>query len=340
MKNPYRVISVYPNFANQGGAQDVALQLAVQLNNEDSPIVLTHTPQDKIITDYLNKARYLAFKLKNVSKLADKNTVFLSHHRKCTSILLFFNLLLGGKLRIIHVAHTTFTNLKLFSSFPKNVIAVSNGVKDNLIHYFGVPENHIQVIFNGIKDTRDMRHDTSTSYGNEIRILLPGRICSVKQQVEIVKQTKGKLSPHIHIYFAGKGEDEDFLKEEIAGSPQYHYVGFINMDDSLDQYDYVCLFSQKEGLGMSLIYGLMFGKPLITNTIPAVLEVNKAGETGFAFANVAELITGLNHLPKPGSKEYSQMSVRARKKYEEKFTEERMIASYKRIVENVLTSQS
>lgn len=339
MKSPYRVISIYPNFANQGGAQDVALQLAVQLNNGDFPIILTHTPLDKIIIDYCNKAKYLAFKLKNVSKLADKNTVFLSHHRKCTSILLLFNLLLGGRLRIIHVAHSTFTNLKLFSFFPKTVIAVSNGVKDNLIHYFGVPENHIQVIFNGIKDTRDMRHDTSTSHGNEIHVLLPGRICSVKQQVEIVKQTKGKLSPHIHIYFAGKGEDEDVLKEEIAGSPQYHYLGFINMDDALNQYDYVCLFSQKEGLPLSLIYGLLFGKPLLTNTIPAVLDVNKVGETGFAFESMDELITGLNHLPMPGSEEYNQMSVGARKRYEEKFTEKRMITCYKRIIENVLTGQ-
>ena len=41
MNNQYRVISIYSNFANQGGAQDVTLQLAHALNETDKPIVLT-----------------------------------------------------------------------------------------------------------------------------------------------------------------------------------------------------------------------------------------------------------------------------------------------------------
>lgn len=39
-----KVITVYPNFANLGGAQNVALQLAQALNENSLPVVLTSTP--------------------------------------------------------------------------------------------------------------------------------------------------------------------------------------------------------------------------------------------------------------------------------------------------------
>ena len=331
MKNQIRVICVYPNFVNRGGAQDVVLQLAEQLNQGDVPIVLTNTCDKHINPDYRSKVKYLSFGLKNVRNLANKNTIFLSHHRKCTSILLLFKLLLGRKLKIVHVAHNTFTNLRLFTFFPSTVIAVSNGVKENLMNYFKVPEDHIRVIFNGIKDSRQGNY--SDFHENEIRILFPGRICKVKQQVEIVRQTKSKIKPYIHIYFAGRGEEEEMLKREIVGSPQYHFVGFINMDNSLPQYDYVCLFSQKEGLPLALIYGIMYGKPLITNDLLAVQDVNKNGETGFVFASMDELIEGLNNLPMPKTAEYNKMSRLARKRYDEEFVEEKMISEYRNALE-------
>ena len=161
---------------------------------------------------------------------------------------------------------------------------------------------------------------------------MPGRICPVKQQVELVRRTKGKLPHGIHFYFAGMGEDENLLRKEIACSTQYHYVGFLNIMENLEKYDYVCLFSQKEGLPLSLIEGLMFGKPLLTNMLPAVLDVNVPGETGFAFPDFEALVNGLGQLPKPGDSEYARLSRSARKRYEEIFTEERMIENYRHVI--------
>lgn len=326
-----RVVSVYPNFANQGGAQDVALQLAEHLNKGVKPIVLVETPLSDIVPAYSSRAEFLPFSWHNVRKLADGNTLFLSHHRKNTSLLLLFGGMMCKKLPLIHVAHNTFTSLKWLSYFPETIIAVSNAVKANLIEYFEVPENRVQVVFNGMKDVRNDK--VSKLHPHEIHILLPGRICPVKQQVEMVKALRGKLAHHIHIFFAGMGEDVEILKEEIAGDAQFHYVGFLKMDEHLNEYDYVCLFSKNEGLPLSLIEGLMFGKPLITNNLPAVLDVNKSGETGFVFTDFKALAKGLNELPMPDSEEYQRLSYSTRLRYEHFFTEENMIMQYKRLIE-------
>ena len=52
MNNTIKIISVYPNFLNKGGAQDVALQLAEKLNEEVMPVVLTETHFAEIVPDY------------------------------------------------------------------------------------------------------------------------------------------------------------------------------------------------------------------------------------------------------------------------------------------------
>lgn len=326
-----KIITIYPNFANKGGAQDVALQLANRLNNNMTPVVLTDTPYDNIFKDYRKQAQFIPFSLKAIIKLAGNNTVFLSHHRKSTSLLMLCKLLLGKKLHVIHIAHNTFSNLKMLSLFPQNIIAVSNGVKENLINYFHVPDKHIHVIHNGIKDYQNNQNIKTTT--KTISILIPGRICAVKQQVEIVKQTKGKLAPHIHIHFAGSGEDVGLLKKEIGSSTQYRYTGFINLKDNLNQYDYVCLFSKNEGLALVLIEGCMFGKPLITNNIPGVLDINRDKINGFVYPDFLSLIQGINNLPFPNTNEYIQLSNNARLRYEKLFTEDKMIKQYERIIE-------
>lgn len=326
-----RIISVYPNFGNKGGAQNVALQLAKELNNGNRSIVLCETPTSNIVEDYKQEVDYLPFSIRTIRNLANQETLFLSHHRKNTLMLMLCKRLFPNKhIHVIHVAHNTFNNLRWCALFPKHVIAVSNGVKENLVNYFHVPENHIHVIFNGMKDTANTLHERRD---DEIRIIIPGRICPVKRQVEIVKHTKAKLSSHIHIYFAGVGEDQDLLQKEMEGFPQYHFIGYVNMSEVLSGFDYVCLFSEKEGLSLSLIEGLMFRKPLVTNKVQALLDVNQAGETGFAYDGFDELVEGINNLPMPSSALYQQISRKARKRYEEHFTENRMISMYKNIIQ-------
>lgn len=113
-----KIISNYPNFKNKGGAQDITIQLAKKLNG-NIPIVLTDTPMDKIHPDYKKEnIHFEKFSIYSIFKYNAPDTVFLSHHRSQTSRLMFLNFFFAGKLKIIHVAHNTFTNLKPLTWLP------------------------------------------------------------------------------------------------------------------------------------------------------------------------------------------------------------------------------
>lgn len=328
-----KIITVYPNFANQGGAQDIALRLAKQLETEGRPIVLCQTPAADVAEVYRTQAEFRPFNWGTVKSLARKGAIFLSHSRKTSTLLCLYSNLFGRKLHVIHVAHNTFTNLRRLTLFPQTVVAVSQSVKQNLQNYFRQPEEHIQVILNGLPD--HCPSPTVRQADGLTKVLLPGRICAVKQQVALVKNIGNNLAPHVHFYFAGTGDDESSLRSSIEGHPQFHFLGHIDMPARLPEFDYVCLFSQKEGLALSLVEGLMFGKPLVTNFLPSTLEVNQPNVTGFAYPDFASLAQGLNSLPQPDTPAYATLSRAARERYQTYFTEPRMIEEYRETIRQV-----
>ena len=133
-----------------------------------------------------------------------------------------------------------------------------------------------------------------------------------------------------------KHPDADKLIETIGNHHQFHYLGQIDMEQRINDFDYLLLFSEKEGLPLVLIEACMHGIPMITNAIPAVLEINEDKRTGYVFEDMDKLLAGINHLPQPHSEAYRGMSHNARKKYDIFFREETMIKAYKDLIVNTI----
>ena len=336
--NNRRIITVYANFANAGGAQDVALQLAHALNEDEMPVVLTNTPAGLIDERYRGMAKYEPCTVENILRYASRGALFLSHHRKNTTLLMLVKRLVFWKhLQVIHVAHNTFFSLRRVTLLPKVSVAVSQAVKKNMIDYFGVHPDRVCVILNGMKDMSDYQNYVFRGGQNEdINILLPGRICPVKQQLDLARSLKGRLAGNIRISFAGNGPQAEELRKVIADDPCLEYIGFVDISKVMPRYDYVMLYSKKEGLGLALVQGCMYGKPLITNCIDAVLEVNQDGYNGYAYPSMEELADKLNHLPHRDSDEYKLLAKNSRQKYLDCFTEQHMIEQYKHVIEEVM----
>lgn len=330
-----KVVTVFPSYANKGGAEEISVAIARGLNHVHSSVML-HLGNHVFEGYQLPDTSFEKFNLRNIRRYHRDGAVFLSHHRKTTTYLLIMSrLLFCGKLRVVHVAHNTFTSLRHFTLFPPYNVAVSRTVKENMISYFGLSQNKVKVIYNGITDRFNSGKSVTSVANDTIRVLFLGRIDPVKQQVEFVRQTKGHLANHIHIYFGGVGKDFDDLKTEIGSDIQYHMLGLIDVNSQLPKYDYVCLFSQKEGLPLSLIEGEMFAKPLITNDIPQSMEINVNGYTGFVNHSWEEIINCINHLPFPESLEYKRLSNNSRDTYKNKFDFNKMIESYRNYIESI-----
>lgn len=325
-----QIISVYYNLRNRGGAQNVMLSIAESIHT--TPVILTSTSKKNIHSEY-NKKDYIIENLNIFTILKYRKCIFISHDRKSTTKLILLNKLFKLNLRIIHVAHNVFNSKKRLTLFPETIIAVSNSVKKNLIDYFGITDNRIKVIYNGIEDK--YKKPTIKNKNDTISILLPARICKIKRQLDIVQALRDNIPQNIIIYFAGNGEDQTELSKIVSNKINFKYLGNINLSNSINDFDYIMLFSIKEGLPLSLIEGCMYGKPLISNNLDSCLEVNENEVTGYVFSNLDELKQGLKNLPSVESDEYTTLSSNARSKYLKLFTKERMIQEYKECIANI-----
>ncbi len=331
-----KIVSVYPSFAEKGGAEDMAISIGNGLNGEKYNIILHLS--DHVLEKYrLTNTKFEKFNIKNIIKYHKEGAIFLSHHRKTTTFLLLISrFLCFGKLRVIHVAHNPFSTLKHYSLYPKYNIAVSNAVKQNLISYFGVEDKTINVIYNGIRDHFDKKKLKSPISRETINILYLRRILRLKKQVEFVKHCRGHLAENIRIYFAGVGKDLDNLREVIDNDEHFIMLGLIDTYKDISKFDYVCLFSINEGLPLSLIEGEMFGKPLITNELPQSLEVNKNGFTGRVNYSWNDIVKCINNLPNRDTEYYRFLSQNSRNTFEKLFNYDVMIENYKKYIKSIV----
>ena len=255
----------------------------------------------------------------------------MSHHRKLTTKLLLLSLF--QKNNIIHVAHNEYFNLKHFTLYPKNIIAVSDRVKNNLITYFKQRPSNIIVIKNGIHDKYINSIEMVNINNNEINILYPARITNIKNQVNIVCALKNKLNKNIKINFAGDGPSYSELVNVCKNDVNFKPLGFIS-DIFLfyEKTDYVLLFTKKEGLPISLIEAIMMGKPIICNDVGGNLEIVENKVNGFVCNTFQELLQCINNLSNIPEAEYSQLSENARDKYLNEFQVDTMIKQYKKYI--------
>lgn len=328
------IVTVYPRFVNKGGAQDMAISIAKGLAKGKNPIIMYDNPV--IRDDYRNQEiDFVKMTISNIRKYYKKDAIFLSHHRKTTTYLKLISLFcFGNNLKIVHVAHNTFNTLRNFTLFPNKIVAVSKTVRDNLIDYFKIPPERITVIYNGIIDTFQPNR-TNTPDSEIIKVLFIGRIEPVKRQIQFYERTNGKIDSKIKIYFAGVGSDYENLKQLTKGSDQYIALGLIDIHTELYNYDYVCLFSEKEGLPLSLIEGCMFAKPLLTNAIPSSLEVNHKGYNGLVGNTWEDIINMLNSLPNLTRDHYRQLGTHSRDLFEKEFDYNVMICKYEDLLKRI-----
>jgi glycosyltransferase involved in cell wall biosynthesis len=249
--------------------------------------------------------------------------------------LVLLNKIFFLNLKIVHVAHNEFFTLNQISLFPNFIIAVSNKVKTNLIEYFHITEQRISVIHNGLEDK--LKSKTLKKYNQQdIRILYPARINNVKQQVILVEYLNNKLNRNITIDFAGEGDEKDKLSEICKNTNQFNYIGFVKIEEVINQYDFIMLYSKNEGLPLSLIEACMFQKPILANDVGGNLEILKDGFNGFKLSNFESLQNKLNQLQFLTNKEYRILASNARQVFEKKFSSKKMYSQYRNIIEEMI----
>lgn len=325
------IIHIYSDLSKIGGAQAMVIKLYQGMKREGiTTKIASYTSYHKIHPNYkklIIEREYIVLDKLSIFNF-NKRSILISHHRKVTTTLLLIYRGLFKNLKLIHVAHNEFSNLKWITFYPERIIAVSFKVKKNLINYFKIADDRIKVIHNGIEDANnDIQIDFSIK--KNINILYPARITSVKQQLELVKLIKEKDIKGINITFCGDGEKYIELVKLIKGDSRFTAKGLVtDMKREYINTDFVLLFSKKEGLPVSLIESCKYGLPIICNDVGGNTEIVENGINGFVVNNYSDLGKLLDSLNKITLEEYTQLSKNSRKVFVSKFKEELMLNNY------------
>ncbi|MCC6366066.1 MAG: glycosyltransferase family 4 protein [Bryobacterales bacterium] len=201
----------------------------------------------------------------------------------------------------------------------------------------------IRAIPNGIPDSRGsccedrqrVRERWNVSEGQTV-LLTPGRLAPEKG-LEDLLNALAQLSPDLRqrlvLLIAGEGELRPKLEQmaEDAGlSKQVRFTGFQeNIPELLAASEIVVLPTWREGLSIALLEAMCQGCAIITTAIGSNREATNEGEGALLVApkQPAQLAAAITKLADDDALR-GQLGMSARRIYEQRYTQERMLAGY------------
>lgn len=263
-----------------------------------------------------------------------RNSIVIVHERKLLILFLLLNRLLFQNIKIVYVHHNIFHDHKHTTILPETIVAIADRGIENLTEFFGAPKEHIHKIYNCVEDEFQKPH--APMHRDQITLLLPGRINSQKQQLEIVRRLTGKLDSRIKILFAGDGPQLEELKLACESNKNFEVLGFrSDVKQLLSKIDFMFLYSVHEGLPITLIEATMIGLPIVCSDVGGNAEICHHGKNGWVLNDWDDLIETLNNLPNITDEQYAKMCEESRRIYESNFTFEIFKKRYTELIEKL-----
>ena len=293
---------------NMGGAQKISVGTAIEMKKKGHSVYVA-SPEGELKKELLkNNIKYLKVNITpnrktiisflitffHLSYIAVKYKIDIIHtiHRWPNFICYFVSFLTNAKL--IWTDHSMLTGNKFFTVYKDKVISVSNACKKHLMTYFHIPEEKIEVIYNGILPMQLPNKNEIVSFLNEVGLTEQDRIsCTIgrldekKGHIYLLKAIPKILSimPNVHFLFVGTGDLKEKLVEavnELAISKNVHFLGHRNDIEALiSACDVMVLPSLLEGLSLSILEAFALGKPVIATNVGGNRELIREGENGF-----------------------------------------------------------
>jgi len=183
----------------------------------------------------------------------------------------------------------------LFPCWGDRVIAISEAVRKHLLDDFGVDDNKVKLIYNGI-DLSKFSDDSSAEEKAEFKTkigLKDGKVVGIISRLSDVKGHEylfeaiamvAKKYPGIQLLVVGDGPlKEKFIKKVKAlgiSDKVFFRASTYNVAKYLSIIDIFAMPTLQEGLGLSIIEAMAMGKPVIASDVAGVRTLIKDGETG------------------------------------------------------------
>ncbi|MFA5410564.1 MAG: glycosyltransferase family 4 protein [Candidatus Omnitrophota bacterium] len=279
-------------------------------------------------------------KLLKVTK--EKNIDIIHAHTRVTQVLACLLSRYSGK-PFISTCHGFFKrrlSRRIFPCWGKKVIAISGQVKEHLVKDFGVEEEKIKIIHNGIDIERYTKHDARYSIQKRKELGLSSapvigiiaRLSDVKGHVYLLEAMKSVLEnmPQAQLLIVGKGR----MQRELAGLSRqlgikrsvFFIPPVLDTAEILPVMDVFVMPSLKEGLGLALMEAMAQGLAVVGSRVGGIKSLIQDGKNGILVepADVAGLSEAILRLLNDAKKR-ADLGVDARNFIRESFSQEEMI---------------
>lgn len=225
--------------------------------------------------------------------------------------------------------------------FADSIVAVSNGVKNDLHNYYGIDETRIKVIYNPVFSLDFLKTSIANRKGvTPKKLIYLGRISRVKRieiQIEAFALAFNR-NPDLTFSIVGNSVDDEYVIElkalikELGIEKNIHWYGYCSdISSVLNDHHILLLTSSYEGLPSVLIEALAFGLEVIAcNCENGPREILDRGRFGqlipFDECNpikLSEVILGLTE---------NQASKEGLIEFLERFSNESVIQKYLQIL--------
>lgn len=174
--------------------------------------------------------------------------------------------------------------LKYFVKKFRHVIAITNHVKKHLVENVGLPEDKISVVHYGINPPiiKNIDELKIPELGGIIKLCFVGRLTEQKNLFFFFDCIK-KL-PLVSLVLFGDGPEKDELityASKLGIADRIYFYGYLDEASSyIKKFDFLCLPSKWEGLGLVLVEAMYQKVPIIGSDAGAIPEILRYGELG------------------------------------------------------------
>lgn len=366
------------NHLNVGGITSYVLTLAKGLKQKGHNIYLASSGGELLLKFMEAGIIYIPIPIKTksevslkilasmfkLSKAIKQNHIDIMHsHSHTTQVL---GCLLKRNTGVAHIStcHGFFKPRlfrKMFPCWRDKVIAISEAVSDHLREDFGVSEENIRVIHNGIDVDRfknpclsgrqenldikiELRKNLGLGKGSVVGII--ARLSDVKGHIYLIRAMKTVLEkmPEAQLLIVGEGKMEKQLVNLTKSLNIEKNVFFVpkisNTNEVLSIMDLFVMPSLKEGLGLALMEAMAAGVAVIGSEVGGIKTLIQNGFNGILVkpADTAGLSCAILDLLSDTAKR-QLFSNNARIFIEQNFSQEKMVSETEEVYRECLGAE-
>ena len=291
-----------------GGAENVIVQLCKVLKPHVNKIVVCSAEGfRKELLEQMEIAFYPIQDIENKSPVVIRNvfkalqiilkkeciTVIHTHHRMAA----FYARILAicHKCVLINTAHSYFYDKKIITNIVYrnriNLIACGEKVKDNLVDFFKIKSDKIEVIHNAIEEfNENIKDDSTIQKLKKDGHFLIGNVSRLSKEKGVEYYIRAipkviKQHPEVRFLVIGSGDERDRLESIVKYLNVCDYVIFMgyrkDVQNIMSQLDLIVLSSLVEGFPLSPIEAFSVGKTIVATDVGGTTEIVKNGINGY-----------------------------------------------------------